>query len=738
MRKSKFLAMLLTLVMLAAMVPTAALADSSTTVVDGDLAKDLTPNTEIYIVTDTPGSDYKYFGQKLEPNGGVYYGRVGEGGNRILPNGNYGYGMVNDDKLVGESIVSFYHSLDATYNLDYWKYMYERYVASDMKHVLLINLNFDHLYDDMTYVIEGRYDSRLIEDFQFLNTREYPIMLRIGGEMTEWTYFENGEYKRDPERYKKAYRHIADLARQYAPDVALVFSPLYGGATGVDKDWFYPGDDYVDWVGCSLYYNKFAATDETRYDSHIGINEFGDALLNVQQTVNLSKLHNKPVIITEGGSAYKIKHNGTTGEWEDVTTFAKDRLARAMSFLPMVYPEIKAMVYSDTNFYASAPTQYKIYDNQEMTAVYDKAVANNPVLLHDCNDKDNSVFYTRFGSRPSSALTGKVQLAAYTMEYYSKLPLTATWTLDGKTINTTKEYPYSCELDMSTIVPGQHTIKVAFSNGQTKSYTFTGGEYEAPRHSITVTPAENGRITASADAAEGSTVTLTAAPNNGYKVKSITVNDAGGNKVQVTSTGTNTYTFVMPKSNVTVTSEFRKTPANEFNDVKDATAYYYDSVYWAVAKGVTSGTGDNNFTPNRTCTRQEVVTFLWRAMGQPEPETTVNPFTDVPENSYYYKAVLWASEHGITSGSGDGKFSPGRTCSRKEVVTFLWRTMNKPAGTGSNPFTDITKDYSYDAILWANANSITTGTSATTFNPNGTCSRGQVATFLYRTFEDMD
>lgn len=176
------------------------------------------------------------------------------------------------------------------------------------------------------------------------------------------------------------------------------------------------------------------------------------------------------------------------------------------------------------------------------------------------------------------------------------------------------------------------------------------------------------------------------------------------------------------------------TSANPFTDVA-ADAYYYDAVLWAMSKGVTGGTSATTFAPNVICTRAQTVTFLWRAMGSPEPTTTVNPFTDVSADAYYYKAVLWAAEKGITAGSSATTFSPDATVSRGQVATFLWRAAGKPAASQASSFTDISADAYYsDAVLWAAEKGITGGTSAATFSPDNDCTRSQIVTFLYRYF----
>ena len=175
-----------------------------------------------------------------------------------------------------------------------------------------------------------------------------------------------------------------------------------------------------------------------------------------------------------------------------------------------------------------------------------------------------------------------------------------------------------------------------------------------------------------------------------------------------------------------------ETPENPFVDVKEDD-YYYDAVIWAVGKGIAKGVTDNTFQPNASCTRAEMVTFLYRAAGLPEPTNKVNPFSDVTEGAYYYKAVLWAVEKGIAKGTSETTFSPNDTCTRGQTVAFLYRYANSPAVSGSNSFADVSETaYYYDAILWAVSEKVTEGTSATTFSPNDLCTRGQIVTFLYR------
>ncbi len=250
---------------------------------------------------------------------------------------------------------------------------------------------------------------------------------------------------------------------------------------------------------------------------------------------------------------------------------------------------------------------------------------------------------------------------------------------------------------------------------------------------------DNGTVTVNPqNAAKGKTVTITPKPDEGYKVDAVTVTDKDGKPVTVKDNGDGTYSFTMPASAVDVAVSFAKdetqpTTNEKFVDVpKDA--YYHDAVYWAVDKGITEGVDATHFAPDATCTRAQMVTFLWRDAGQPAPTSSENPFTDVKEGAYYYDAVLWAVEKGITVGTSSTTFSPDDTVIRGQAVTFLWRYEGKPAPTATeNPFTDVTSsDYFYQPVLWAVEKNVTAGTSKTTFSPKANCLRSQVVTFLYR------
>ena len=255
-----------------------------------------------------------------------------------------------------------------------------------------------------------------------------------------------------------------------------------------------------------------------------------------------------------------------------------------------------------------------------------------------------------------------------------------------------------------------------------------------PTYSVT-TPSkrENGGVAVSSkNARKGDTVTVTVTPDAGYQLDKLTVTDKNGNVLKLTDKGDGQYTFTMPDGKVEIKAVFaKKVETSPFGDVS-ADAYYYKAVQWAQEKGITDGISSNLFGPEQPCTRSQIVTFLWRAAGSPEPKSTAAGMTDVVPGSYYAKAVAWAVENGITSGTAEGTFSPDATCTRAQAVTFLARAQNAKA-TGKTAFSDVPSDsYFADAVAWAQANGVTTGTSETTFSPDSDCTRAQIVTFLYR------
>ena len=286
------------------------------------------------------------------------------------------------------------------------------------------------------------------------------------------------------------------------------------------------------------------------------------------------------------------------------------------------------------------------------------------------------------------------------------------------------------------------TCAVTVTNPSNSGSSSGGGGSSTPRYAVTVPDkTENGSLSVTPkNAKKGSDVTVTATPDKGYEVDDIVAKDAKGNKLTLKDNGDGTYTFTMPASKVTVTAAFAEkkaepiAPEKLFADVS-ADAYYYEAVKWASENGVTGGIGENLFGANLPCTRAQIVTFLWRAAGSPEPKG-MSGFVDVSADAYYAKAVAWAVEEGIVSGTSATTFNPDAVCTRAQSVAFLYRAfgekVNKAAG-----FSDVSADAYYaDAVAWAVENGVASGIGGGLFAPDQDCARGQIVAFLYRAYQN--
>ena len=261
-----------------------------------------------------------------------------------------------------------------------------------------------------------------------------------------------------------------------------------------------------------------------------------------------------------------------------------------------------------------------------------------------------------------------------------------------------------------------------------------GSSSSSRRYDVSAPSVKHGDVTVSPkNASKGDTVTITVKPDSGYELDTLTVKDASGSKIKVKDKGDGKFTFTMPASKVTVSAEFAEIETLDFADVS-TDAYYYEAVKWAAKKGITGGIGNGLFGPNQPCTRAQIVTFLWRAAGSPEPKA-MSSFSDVSADSYYAKAVAWAVENGITTGTGDGKFSPDATCTRAQSVTFLFRAIGKLVDSKAE-FSDVLTDSYYaNAVAWAVENGVTNGIGDGLFGPDNSCTRAQIVTFLFRAYQ---
>lgn len=315
----------------------------------------------------------------------------------------------------------------------------------------------------------------------------------------------------------------------------------------------------------------------------------------------------------------------------------------------------------------------------------------------------------------------------------------STYTIETKafTLKNPTKSGYTFTGWSGTGLDGENNMTVTIPTGSTGNRIYTahwrynGSGHSYSYYTIKATAGAGGSISPSGNVSvrEGRDRTFTITPDKGYAVANVKIDGKSIGAVK-------SYTFENVSRTHTIEVIFMKANGNPqtgvFVDVATG-SYYEDAVDWAVENGITKGTDDTHFSPDGICTRAQAVTFLWRTAGSPKPETRTMPFTDVPVGSYYYDAVLWAVENGITKGTSDTTFSPNMTCSRAQIVAFLWRSEKSPATGTANPFADVKSTAYYaDAVLWAVKENITKGTTSTTFSPNADCTRAQIVTFLWR------
>lgn len=281
-----------------------------------------------------------------------------------------------------------------------------------------------------------------------------------------------------------------------------------------------------------------------------------------------------------------------------------------------------------------------------------------------------------------------------------------------------------------------YTVSATVTLNASWSYISSGSSYDPTYPVSTPSKTEHGTVTVSPkSASKGDTVTVTVKPDSGYVLETLTVTDKNGNELTLKDKGNGKYTFTMPAGKVEVKATFMEDNSmlNFFYDVPN-NAYFYEAVKWAVKNGITTGVGNDLFAPEQPCTRAQIVTFLWRAAGSPEPKGAASGMTDVVSGSYYEKAVAWAIENGITTGTTTSTFSPDATCTRAQAVTFLARALKAKAASAAE-FSDVpTGSYFADAVAWAAANGVTEGIGGGLFGSDNDCTRGQIVTFLYRAY----
>ena len=401
--------------------------------------------------------------------------------------------------------------------------------------------------------------------------------------------------------------------------------------------------------------------------------------------------------------------NGGTGTMADVTGVTGSYTLPTCTFTAPSGQQFKGWATSASGT-VIAGTSITVSANTKLYAIWEPIPATEYTITFDVNGGSGTI--------PSQTTSGQKLSSLPTATHSGSYSFDGWYTAASGGTQITTAYVFSA----NTTVYAHWT------------YIGGGGVVGVTTYSITVKSAKNGDVTAShKSASKGTTVTLTVDPDKGYVLDTLTVLDGKDKEIKLTEKN-GKYTFTMPAGKVTVEAMFeaeQSTGKNPFTDIP-AGSYYEDAVIWAVDKGITTGTGNGRFSPDAPCTRAQIVTFLWRAAGSPAPKS-MSSFSDVPAEAFYAKAVAWAVEKGITSGTGDGKFSPDATCTRAQAVTFLYRANGSPAVSGNSAFTDVAADAYYAAaVKWAEKNGITGGIGGGLFGSNNNCTRAQIVTFLYR------
>ena len=461
--------------------------------------------------------------------------------------------------------------------------------------------------------------------------------------------------------------------------------------------------------------------------------------------------------------------NAVTTPVKGNTYYAKWTMADSIS---LTSDSESSVTYGKTVTLTASPVNsswgyvwYKdVNGNETLELNSDKQISNNKSTLELANVSDSGTYWVLVNdgssTKTSNAInvtitkangTASVSMEGWTYGETAKKPVPTSKT--NGTNGVTYQYKVKDAKDdtYSATVPtnvGSYTVKATFPatdnyNKVTATADFviaqathhsSGSSSSNPTYSVTTpSKSENGGVAVSLkNARKGDAVTVTVTPDAGYQLDKLTVTDKNGKELKLTDKGDGKYSFTMPDGKVEIKAVFaKKVETSPFVDVS-ADAYYNQAVQWAQEKGITDGISSNLFGPKQPCTRSQIVTFLWRAAGSPEPKSTAAGMTDVVPGSYYAKAVAWAVENGITTGTAEGTFSPDATCTRAQAVTFLARAQNAKA-TGKTAFSDVPADsYFADAVAWAQANGVTTGTTETTFSPDNDCTRAQIVTFLYR------
>lgn len=569
------------------------------------------------------------------------------------------YGTALGNEQPNESAALMYVNFQDGYSVEYWIDYYmstsENFRKAANGGVIELAWNFNQTGAAGAQTVLSS-DSYINEGVRAMGELNATILLRLGAEMNNWGPF-------DSNLYIQAFQKVANAASAY-PNIQMVFSPNDISNREVTIEQYYPGDEYVDWFGVSTYqntnYNDLnGAPMSYSFSGAAGSNPFYgtgvydyDPLIVIQPVVEMARAHGKPMIISECGFA----HRSNSG---DQTAYAVDQVNRFYSYVNMVYPEVKGVFYFDVNM-SNEQYDYALDDNSAFRAAYDKAIADNGAYLYE--GQTSATGWEEL-SQTQLTDTGTLRLAAYA-SFPGTSNITVQYYVDGALAATATQAPYYYDLDTAALGAGDHQIYVTASGGQFSRQSAV-------------------------------------------------------------------YTLNVPGTAVQPEPDPEPETSSGFSDVAD-NAWYAAPVIWAVENGVTGGTSETTFSPNDTCTRSQIITFLYAASGRPAGASG-NPFGDVKEGDWYYDATAWAAANDVEEGD---TFAPNDPCTRAMAMEFIWRALGCPeASVTENPFTDVDEDASYyEAVLWALGEGVTGGTSETTFGSHDTCTRSQIVTFLYQAF----
>ena len=613
-------------------------------------ARKIDTHMGVFALTES-GEDALYYGAKNELRDGVYYGRVFSTENKKVS---------NTDKIKDESIVSLYVELGQETVSDY-AWILEQ-VDFDEK-ALHVALNFPKEGTTVTEINQGMHDDNIRTTLRYLAKLDQPVFLRIGAEMNVWST------PTEPQAFRDAYIRIAKMARDLAPEVALIFSVNHVGSYGDDMSVYYPGDEYVDWVGVSLYYNRYqnSKTCEEGEDfnnMYFGVGNWAEPVTSVAEVVERFG-DRKPIMITEGG----VGHYNTATNM-DLSDYAAERVTSAYRALTMVYPQIKGILYFDTNVNVS-DYQYDLEQNPKVEAAFDAAVAANKTLLH--STADAAMRYVSLENFCEK--TDSISISAYCNAHYSNA-VHVDYYLDGALYQRGSGIVHDVTLYTASLSEGAHTFKAVFSDGANFTETL---EYTLVKNAFGVVKFAAAGETAPSTAISAWAVPEVTAANELGLVPDSILCDLTSNitRADFCTLILRLLTERMDMTGEELLAKFGKTVnVNAFTDTKA------EAVLIANALGILNGRGNGIFDPDSSITRQEAATMLYNAAKRMEIDGGEGgTFTDSGEFASWAAAGIAfvssardkTTQNAVMGGLGDGRFNPKGTYTKEQAILTMVR-----------------------------------------------------------------